>query len=106
MSTVFEIPLAPNVAWFREKIVLDRKSIFLEISFNATRNCWFLDILDAEENPLICSVSMVSGVPLMLDQAYLSELPQGYFILLSDSPKPGFDELKESKMVYISNDSI
>jgi hypothetical protein len=70
--TNFEIPLSPRNQQFR--IVLAGVPYVLRFLFNQTLDenaCWILDILDVNENPIVCGLPVVTGEDMLVQYKYL-----------------------------------
>lgn len=97
--TPYEIPLSP--APQRLAITLSGGQYQLVVKWNVSAGVWVLDILDADENPILCGVPIVTGVDL-LDQYEYLELGGKLYALTdhdADLP-PGFTDLGVTGHLY------
>jgi hypothetical protein len=68
----FEIQLSPINQQF--SIILAGVSYILRFLFNQTLDenaCWILDINDANGNPIICGIPVVTGEDMLVQYQYL-----------------------------------
>lgn len=80
----YKIPFAADRAWFSQPITLQGVAYTLEFQYNARAQRWFMDILDASEQPILL------GIPLEIRRdlngqygAYV--FPKGLFFCRDNS---------------------
>lgn len=68
---VFEIPLSPQpqtlAATFPNGVSYNMRLIYLF----TPNDCWELDIDDADGNPIVCGIPLITGADLLEQYAYL-----------------------------------
>lgn len=70
MSTIYKIPLTPEAQIF--KITLSGTDYWLTLTYaNTTEGGWILDIADANQDPLVVGIPLVTGADLLAQYAYL-----------------------------------
>lgn len=69
MATPYEIPLSPQPQTLN--IQLAGVGYILRVVFNEASQCWSIDISDAENNPIVHGIPMVTGVDLLGQYEYL-----------------------------------
>lgn len=71
MTTGYEIPLSPQNQFFN--IALNGTYYQLTTTWRANSDVsgWFLDIADAQGNPLVQGIAIVTGADLLEQYAYL-----------------------------------
>lgn len=99
MSTIFEIPL--NAQSQRFACELAGATYNLQIVWNAKSNCWVLDINDADNEPLMRGIPLVTGLDLLQQYAYF-ELG-GFMLTMTDAAPdvpPTYQNLGGSGHLY------
>lgn len=98
--TVYEIPLSPTPQNF--SISLAGVPYRLRFYYNNFPDAgWTLDVMDANSNPLVCGIPLVTGTDLLAPYAYLNF--GGSIVVLTDGTPdrvPNFDELGNTSRVY------
>lgn len=98
----FEIPLSPQPQRFRVQLVGITYNFVLRFA-NALYPCWFLDILDANSNPLAQGLPLLPGVDILHQHRYLGI--QGYLWVSTDGDQtavPTFDNLGIQSHLYFA----
>ena len=70
-ETVFEIPLSPQPQTFSVQFPNGVTYSLRLIYLYTPDDCWLLDINDAQGNPIICGIPLVTGADLLAQYAYL-----------------------------------
>ena len=70
MATPYLIPLQPTNQTFQ--ITLAGTVYTLTVHWNDMNDAWTLDIADANQNPLVSGIPVVTGVDLLAPYAYLN----------------------------------
>lgn len=65
----YEIPLSPEPQSFT--IQLAGVEYFLALAWNRAASCWMLDISDADRNPLLLGIPVITGLDLLRQYRYL-----------------------------------
>jgi hypothetical protein len=71
-TITFDIPLTPKNQFL--SVILNGVDYHMRLIFNQTTDenaCWILDINDANDNPIVCGIPLVTGVDLLEQYAYL-----------------------------------
>ena len=99
-ETIFEIPLTPAPQTFT--ITLGSTDYNFTLQFRDPAPGWVLDIADANGNPLVQGIPLVTGVDLLQPFAHLN-FP-GQLRVQSDGPDPDavptFDNLGVNAHLY------
>lgn len=97
--TPYEIPLNPTPQ--RLAITLSGVLYQLVVKWNVSASVWVLDILDANETPILTGVPIVTGVDL-LDQFEYLGLGGKLYALTDHDPDlpPGFTSLGATGHLY------
>ncbi len=67
----YQVPLTPTPQTF-SMVLPNGLTYNFRLIFNFTPNpCWLLDIADANGNPLVCGIPLVTGADLLAQYAYL-----------------------------------
>lgn len=70
MTQTYEIPLSPTPQTFG--ITLNNVGYQLTVQWrNTDQGGWFLDIADAQNNPIVSGIAMVTGADLLAQYGYL-----------------------------------
>lgn len=70
-TQTFEVPTSPNPQSFATTFP-NGVEYNLRLIYQFTGdNCWLLDISDADLNPLVCGIPLVTGADLLAQYAYL-----------------------------------
>lgn len=67
--TAYEIPLSPNPQTFA--ISLAGADYQLTVVWNTAAACWVVDIADANNNPILFGVPIITGLDLLTQYRYL-----------------------------------
>jgi hypothetical protein len=91
-TTVSTIPLSNfELPWYDFTMTLDNVRYTLGMRYNSRMDRWFLDIGDAQANPLVVGICLLTG--RLLTSQYTSQgLPTGYFFVVdnkSSGKQPG-----------------
>jgi hypothetical protein len=70
MATPYLIPLQPTNQTIQ--ITMAGALYTLTVRWNDMNEAWTLDIADANSNPIICGIPVVTGVDLLASYAYLN----------------------------------
>jgi hypothetical protein len=104
MTTAYEIPTDGGPQKF--SVTLNSVVYNMTLKWNDTllglpSPCWILDIADANNNPIINSVPLVTGVDLLEQYAYL-EIGGGLVVQSDNNPTlvPDFDTLGSTGHLY------
>lgn len=81
-----QIPLPQDVSHFVQQAILDNVTYTLRCHYNERENSWYMDLLDVEQNPIVCGRKLVADWPLLHRSRHTS-LPPGqlYMVDLSDA---------------------
>ena len=81
MATTFEIPLSSTPQQF-SALFPDGNTYTIRLiyQFDAD-NCWLLDLSDANDDPLVCGIPVITGADLLAQYAYLFATPFSLFAL-------------------------
>ena len=55
------LPRPPAEPFFSQRTVLGGKELYFEFNWNGRANRWFLSIFDANSNPILLGVKLVTG---------------------------------------------
>lgn len=95
---------------FRESYNLDGTIYFLVLKYNSRSQSWFLNIQDAEQNCLSCSLKLNTGALMLKHSRHVSGLPEGDFLTVQTSSSDSvinFDNFgDEFKLYYYSSDEL
>lgn len=97
--SVFEVPLSPQPQRF--SVPLAGLTYNLKVRWCATAACWMLDIADAEGNPIVQGIAIITGADLLEQYAYLGI--GGQLIAQTDhnvDAVPTFDNLGDIGHLY------
>ena len=84
--TLYEIPIDSTYGAFTQKTVLDGISYILGFRFNQTVGAWYMDILDASNNPILCGILLALNLPLTYRFiGRVAGLPRGQFVVVDES---------------------
>lgn len=89
------LPLLPSVPRYTFTTILDETELSFRVHWNARDEAWYLDILTADDVPLVCGVKVVLGVPLAR-RALADVLRGGYLVAIDLSgarQDAGFDDI-------------
>ena len=81
-----QLPIRNDLPAYDFQVELDGELFTLGFSFNARANYWVLDISDANEEPLLMGIRIVSGW-LLTNRFVNSNLPLGDFFVYDTSGK-------------------
>lgn len=76
MSSVI-LPIDPQVPDQQFQVELDAVTYTFRFKWNSRGNGWFMDLLDAGENPLLYGRRVVLGWPLLIRFSNFAGFPQG-----------------------------
>ena len=96
---IYEIPLSPNPQTFM--ISLNGTDYRLTFYWNSPANCWMLDLADADSNPMIQGIPVVTGLDLLYQYKYLGVA--GSLVVQTDYDTPAvptFENLGVTGRVY------
>lgn len=99
MTIVYEVPTSPESQLFT--IQLGSQSYQLRLLWNQTAACWILDIADAEGNPLVQGIPVVTGLDLL--RQYKTLGIEGSLIAQTDydsSAVPTYENLGSTGRIY------
>ena len=78
--TVFEIALSQTLPRYTQRVVLDGVTFTLSFRFNTRFATWFLDSLDAEEEPIVVGLPCRIDTDLIGQHRHVEDSPQGAFV--------------------------
>lgn len=81
-----KIPVRCDLPAYDLSITLENTLYYLSFEWNERGNFWSMDILDQDQNYLVCGVRMVTNIDLLVRHKNPS-LPKGVFMLLDTSGK-------------------
>ncbi|NHI49150.1 hypothetical protein FDE94_15150 [Clostridium botulinum] len=84
---VYVIPLEPNSNQeFTCELPIDGKKLklFFFLRYNTESKCWEMNINDSNNNPLICSIPLVSGLNILEQYSYLN-IGSAYLVRLNNN---------------------
>jgi len=96
------ITLRPALLTYRNRVVLDNVVLFLAVQYRARTNDWFLSVLDAQEEPILEGIRVVTSYPL-LSGVRDERLPPGQLIAIRQSENediPRAGELGDEVLLY------
>ena len=103
MTTTYEIPLSGDPQSF--SVTFPNGNVYkmrVIYQFNDDA-CWLIDIADAENNPLVCGVPLVTGADILAQYAYLGLGVAMYASTDADpSEPPHWWNLGTGAHIYIS----
>ncbi|MFG1260017.1 hypothetical protein V5F79_22075 [Xanthobacter flavus] len=102
MATVYEIPVKAGAGNQTLSIDLAGKTYRLSLAWrNAKDAGWTLDIADADRNPLVNGVPLVTGADLLAPYRHLG-FSGSLFVTTDGAPDvpPGFAELGRTAHLY------
>lgn len=106
------LPIFQSIsARFSYDIELAGEIFHLKFNWNAREESWYMNILDQDQNPILTGIKMVVNYLLLNQYQYISDLPQGNFLLYDLEKIPGgvvtFDNLgKRYQLLFASNIEI
>jgi hypothetical protein len=103
VANTYTIPFSNSPEQF--SITLSGTDYFIKNQWNDIAQLWFIDILDADENPLVCSIPLVSGVDLLDGLSYLG-IPGVLNCYTNGDPyaNPTYDNLGVNSFVYYTTE--
>ena len=99
MSAVYEIPLSAQPQQFQ--IPLNGVTYTLKVVWCDPQRCWILDILTADEQPILLSLPLQPGDDVLGQHAHLGLGGQMWVQVDGDgNAVPGYDELGTAGHLY------
>lgn len=101
-----ELPVFPDSPSFTYAIVLTLATFQLTFNRSSRTGFWYLDIADAEGNPLVMGSRLVAGgAPLRIRRG--TGFPEGQFVIVSPSGEdPGDTFGTDTKLLYYEPDEV
>lgn len=100
----FLIPTrSDDTAFWSQRVALDGSDYLLSFAWSGRDNAWYLSIANANGDPLINSIKLISNWSLLRRFAYVQGIPPGALVLLDPSgklPRPGYFNLASVFLVY------
>lgn len=96
---IYEVPLSPNPQTFA--ISLGGVDYHLTLYWNTPANCWMLDLADADSNPMVQGIPVVTGLDLLYQYKYLGVA--GSLVVQTDydtQAVPTFENLGVTGRIY------
>lgn len=103
--SLFQIPLPQDVPHFTQQVILDGETFTLRCHYNEREDSWYLDLLDVEQNPIVCGRKLVADWPL-LHRSRHESLPPGQLYMVDVSEvgeDPSLDDIG-SRVILIYAD--
>lgn len=69
-------------------VILDGVRVRLDTYTNKIDSAWYLDVFDADDNPLITGLAIASGLDLFFPYHYLAALPPGALFVNTQTGEP------------------
>lgn len=94
--SILVIPTIPGRPYYTARTKMDGREYTLRFAWNERAERWSLDILDADEVPLVCSIRLVSNWPLLRYYQWDTRLPPGELMVVDlslEKTPPGLYEL-------------
>jgi hypothetical protein len=96
---IYEIPLSPQPQTFT--VALGGTDYRLTFYWSTPANCWMLDLADANSNPMVQGIPVITGLDLLYQYKYLSVA--GSLVVQTDydtQAVPTFENLGVTGRVY------
>jgi len=101
----YEIPIESEVPAFKHRVDLDDRTYVLNYYFNTRSAMWHMDVMDADENPLLMGRAMTVDCDLLF-QYEDPNLPQAMLVLFDQTEKHeecGLDDLgNRCRLLYMT----
>ena len=98
-----ELPVRSDFPSYTFQIDLEEVSFIFKFRFNERMQRWIMDINDADENPILSGVPVLTAIPLT-DEYVVDGLPPGRFIAINQTgtnANPLRDDLgNDVKLLY------
>ncbi len=91
-----------------QRVTLDDVSVRLDTYTNKADGCWYMDLYDGDDNPLVQGIALVTGLDLLFPYRYLDVPPGALFVNDHIPPRedPGLDTFfqREAALYYETMD--
>ena len=83
----YTIPTLPD-PFYTTRVRLEDRDYTLEFWYATRSGRYYLNLLDAEEVPLVCGLKLVCNVPLLRYHHHKAGVPAGELIVTCSTPNP------------------
>jgi hypothetical protein len=83
------LPFEPSIPNQRVATTLDGTQFVFDVRWNGRAACWFMDILDADAEPIVMGIAVVIGA--MLGRRSVDPRGPAGFIMAEDTSGTGLD---------------
>lgn len=104
---IVQIPVRSDIPAYDVQVELEGVLYTLGFSYNARAGYWVMDIMDANETPILMGIRVISSW-LMNDRFVMDELPKGDFFVFDTSGKnedPLQDDFGKTKLLMYADSS-
>jgi hypothetical protein len=104
-GTPLVIPVLEGRALTRQRLNLDGVVYTLELAWNQSEESWHVSLFDAEEEPIVTGLRIVTNWPLWRYYKFDPRMPPGELVaqdLTGDESRPGFDDFGIGKRVELT----
>lgn len=99
MAVTVPLPAA-QTPFTSQRTTLRGVSYRLDFSWNGRVSRWYLDLFDADDQPIVRSRPLVSGYPILADVTIATRPPGELIVVTSDGLDPDLDTIAQATLLY------